>query len=178
MINSFLNKKNVYHLKIFLSILAILSFTRFIPHPPNFTSLIALAFYIPIFLGISYLPLLVICFVLTDLIIGFHSLTLFTWGSIIFIGLLSKSFKKNMFYRIGGTIFSCIIFFIVTNFGVWMFGNYDFTFNGLILCYFLAIPFFGNTILSSLICSVFMEIIYKYFFKNKNFKTAIFSHYN
>ena len=38
-------KKNIC-LGIFLA----LAISRFIPHPPNFTSLIALSFYIPVFL--------------------------------------------------------------------------------------------------------------------------------
>ena len=50
-------------LGIFLSLAA----SRFIPHPPNFTSLIALSFYVPALLGISYLPALLISFVITDL---------------------------------------------------------------------------------------------------------------
>ena len=62
--------------KISVGILLVLATSRFIPHPPNFTSLIALSFYVPTLLGIRYLPALIICFIITDLIIGFHSLTL------------------------------------------------------------------------------------------------------
>ena len=36
-----------------------LAISRFIPHPPNFTSLIALSFYVPVFLGITYIPYLI-----------------------------------------------------------------------------------------------------------------------
>ena len=84
-------------LKIFITIFLILASSRFIPHPPNFTSLIALSFYIPAILGLRYIPLLVIAFVITDFFIGFHSLTFFTWGSVIAIGLLSKYFAMNYF---------------------------------------------------------------------------------
>ena len=74
-------------IKISLGIFFALALSRFIPHPPNFTSLLALSFYIPAFLGISYLPILILSFIITDLFIGYHNVVLFTWGSIIFIGL-------------------------------------------------------------------------------------------
>ena len=80
------------YLKVFIGIFVALAVTRFIPHPPNFTSLLALSFYVPALLGVRYLPALLICFVLTDLVIGFHSVTFFTWGSVILIGLCSKFF--------------------------------------------------------------------------------------
>ena len=78
------------YLKISLGIFLTLAASRFIPHPPNFTSLIALSFYVPALLGLRYLPALVISFVITDLIIGFHSTVLFTWGSVLIIGIVSK----------------------------------------------------------------------------------------
>ena len=55
-----------------------LAASRFIPHPPNFTSLIALSFYIPALLGLRFLPALLLSFGLTDIIIGFHGTILFT----------------------------------------------------------------------------------------------------
>ena len=83
------------YFKISIGIFIALAASRFIPHPPNFTSLIALSFYVPALLGLSYLPVLVICFFLTDLIIGFHNVTFFTWGSMILIGFLSQFLRSN-----------------------------------------------------------------------------------
>ena len=79
------------YLKISIGIFLALAASRFIPHPPNFTSLIALSFYVPVFLGPNYILALILSFFLTDLIIGFHALTLFTWGSILIIGILSST---------------------------------------------------------------------------------------
>ncbi len=158
------------YFKITLGILLCLSVSRLIPHPPNFTSLIALSFYVPTLLGIRYLPALIICFIITDLIIGFHSLTLFTWGSVIIIGLISKFFKKSIYYRILGTLTGACLFFILTNFGVWMLGSYGYSFNGLISCYILAIPFFGNTVISTIIYALLIETVYKFFLDKKIFK--------
>ena len=63
------------YLKISLGIIAALAASRFIPHPPNFTSLLALSFYVPALLGARYIPVLLIGFVFTDLIIGFPTET-------------------------------------------------------------------------------------------------------
>ena len=145
---------------IFLALVA----SRLIPHPPNFTSLIALSFYIPALLGIRFLPALIICFGLTDLIIGFHGTILFTWGSVIIIGLISHKFIKGVLSRISGALIGAIIFFTITNFGVWSLGFYGYSLKGLLECYTLAIPFLGYTLISTLIFSVIIETVLKFKF--------------
>jgi len=147
------------YLKISIGIFAALAASRFVPHPPNFTSLLALSFYIPAILGIRFIPVLVASFVLTDLFIGFHSVALFTWGSIVLIGLFSKFFLANLKNRVSGALIGACLFFIITNFGVWSLGSYGYTVEGLITCYTLAIPFFGNTIVGTIIFSGIIECI-------------------
>ena len=156
------------YLKISVSVFLALSLSRFIPHPPNFTSLLALSFYVPALLGIRYLPVLLISFIITDLVIGLHEVTLFTWGSVILIGLGSKFFAKTILNRIFGSLFGACLFFIITNFGVWSLGSYGYTLEGLITSYILAIPFFGNTIVSTLIFSTLIELALKLGFNRNN----------
>ena len=139
-----------------------LAASRFIPHPPNFTSLLALSFYVPALLGIRYLPALVISFFITDLLIGYHSVTLFTWGSVILIGLSSRFFLSSLTTRVSGSLLGACIFFLITNFGVWSIGSYGYTIEGFILCYTLALPFFAYSILSTLAFSVIIETVYKF----------------
>ncbi|MDA7573477.1 hypothetical protein N8745_04365 [Candidatus Pelagibacter sp.] len=145
------------YIKISLGILLVLSASRFIPHPPNFTSLLALSFYIPAILGVRFIPALILSFAITDLIIGFHGVTLFTWGSVILIGFLSKFFIFNLTSRISGALIGASLFFLITNFGVWSLGSYGYTLEGLIVCYTLALPFFGNTLISTFIFSSIIE---------------------
>ena len=95
--------------------------------------------------------MLIISFIITDLILGFHSVTLFTWGSILLIGLMSKFFIANTKTRISGVLIGASLFFVITNFGVWLIGGYPKNIEGIILCYTMAIPFFGNTISMALI---------------------------
>ena len=124
---------------IFIALLA----SRLIPHPPNFTSLLALSFYVPVLLGLRYLPVLIISFAMTDLIIGYHSGVHWTWGSVMVIGLMSSYFNKNISFRLIGSLFGAFIFYLITNFGVWSSGMYGLTANGFIECYVLALPFFA-----------------------------------
>ena len=145
------------YLKISLGIFLGLAASRFIPHPPNFTSLLALSFYVPAILGIRFLPALIISFFITDLIIGFHGTALFTWGSVILIGLLSKFFISNITTRISGALIGASLFFLITNFGVWSLGSYGYTLEGLLACYTLALPFFGYTVISTIIFSAIIE---------------------
>ena len=149
------------YLKISVGIFLALAASRFIPHPPNFTTLLALSFYIPALLGARYLPSLIISFIITDLFIGFHSTALFTWGAVLFIGLLSKYFIKNITSRITGALAGACIFFIVTNFGVWSLGSYGYTLSGLLTCYTLAIPFFSYSLISTIVFSSIIEALYK-----------------
>ena len=151
------------YLKISIGIFIALAASRFVPHPPNFTSLLALSFYIPAMLGINYIPALLISFFITDLIIGMHNLTFFTWGSVILIGFISKYFSHTITKRSVGVFFGAIIFFVVTNFGVWSLGSYGYSVEGLIKCYVMAIPFFAHTLISTLVFSSIIEGINVFF---------------
>ena len=145
------------YLKTSVGIFIALAVSRFIPHPPNFTSLIALAFYVPFIFGVRFIPALIFSFILTDFFIGFHSTIVFTWGSLIIIGYITKYFLSNMITRISGSLFGALLFYIITNFGVWTTGVYGFEFSGLVASYTLAIPFFTYTIISTLIFSSVIE---------------------
>ena len=129
------------------------------PHPPNFTSLLALSFYVPAILGRKFLPALLISFIITDFIIGFHNVVFFTWGSVILIGIISKFFLKSIFSRLSGALMGAVIFFLFSNLGVWINGIYGYSLDGLILCYTMAIPFFSYSLISTLIFSLSLEMI-------------------
>ena len=160
------------YLKFSLGIFLVLAASRFIPHPPNFTSLIALSFYVPLIFGTIYIPIVLTSFVITDIFIGFHSTLFFTWGSVVLIGLFSKFFTSlNLIFRIFGATSGALIFFIISNFGVWLSGGYGYTYSGLIECYFLAIPFFYNTLISTIIYAFLIESIF--FIYKKKFQTKI-----
>ena len=146
---------------ICLGIFLALAVSRFVPHPPNFTSLIALSFYVPAIFGRQYIPAVILSFAITDLVIGYHYGTFFTWGSVLLIGLISNYFGKTLIKRLSGALVGAIIFFIVTNFGVWISGMYEYSLNGIISCYTAAIPFFAYSAISTILFSFLIEIFYK-----------------
>ena len=155
-----------------ISLILILVFARLIPHPPNFTPIIAVALISGYFfknINLSLLILLV-AMLLSDLFIGFYENMIFVYASLflitfIFHKISNKINFKNLFiYGFVGSI----IFFIVSNFGVWALGSpgvhdiaYEKSLSGLIQCYILAIPFFGNTFLSTVIFAYPAIFIYK-----------------
>lgn len=145
-----------------LLIVALVAFVvlfRLIPHPANFAPVGALAllggFVLPRKHAV-WLPLSAMA--ISDLIIGTHNLMLWTWGSFALIAFLSSAYASKR--SIGapavfvGAIGSGLLFFIVTNFGVWlMSGMYTPTVSGLIQCYYNALPFFRNTLLGDVFFS-------------------------
>ncbi len=135
-----MNRNLVIIALIFLAVVS-----RILPHPPNFTPIAGmalfavnrfsnkkLAFSLPIF-----------CMVVTDVFIGFHSITPFVYLSIIGISCIGYFSKKINNLAI---LKSSLLFFGISNFGVWLLG-YPNTMAGFISCYTLALPFFINTVL-------------------------------
>ncbi len=165
---------NILKKEIFpISLILILAFARLIPHPPNFTPIIAVAIVSGYFfknLNLSILTLLV-AMLISDLFIGFYENMIFVYVSLLiitftFYKISNKINFKNLFvYGFAGSL----IFFIISNFGVWALGSpgldnlpYEKSLAGLIECYIFAIPFFGNTFLSTLIFAYPAIFIYKF----------------
>jgi len=80
----------------------------------------------------------------------------------VFIGRLVLSEKRTAFRLGGAVITSATLFFIVSNFGTWLTGMlYPITLTGLIECYVLAIPFYGNTLLGDVFYAVVLFGIFE-----------------
>ena len=144
--------------KIVLLIIIFGIICRLIPHPPNFSPVTAIA----LFGGLNFsdkriafsIPLVVLFF--SDLILGISMINLFVYTgflTIVFLGTKIKSIK------FGNIILSSFIFFLISNFGVWIIG-YPKNIEGLILCYTMAIPFFGYSIAGDL----FFGYLFKFSF--------------
>ena len=143
---------------ILISFISII-ISRLLPHPPNFTSTIAVAFYLPALFGTKFIIVALSAFIISDIILGLHSLVFFTWGSLFLIAYIAKYFQK-FYFRIFGVSLSCIIFFLVSNFGVWALGDlYIKNLEGLILCYTMAIPFLQSSLIGTIIFSTLIEFL-------------------
>jgi hypothetical protein len=148
------------------------AFSRIAPHPMNFAPIAAIALFSGAYLGKKYALIVPIAaMLLSDIFIGFYSGIEWVYGSfilIVFVGFwLKKRFEgagagKKTAYIAGTTLVSSILFFIITNFGVWTSGMmYEMSFKGLIQCYAMAIPFFRNTLASDLIYAGVMFVVYE-----------------
>ena len=155
-----------------IGLILILALARLIPHPPNFTPIIAVAIVSGYFfknLNFS-LIILLIAMLISDLFIGFYENVFFVYASLLLITFIFHKISKKINFK-NLFVFSfagSLIFFIISNFGVWILGSpgldnlpYDKNLNGLIECYILAIPFFGNTFLSTVIFSYPAIFIYR-----------------
>ena len=161
-------KKEIFPIALIL----ILALARLIPHPPNFTPIIAVAIMSGYFfknINLSFLTL-VVAMLIGDLFIGFYENMIFVYASLLLITFVfykisnKINFKSLFIYGFIGSL----IFFIISNFGVWALGSpgvydivYEKNLNGLVECYILAIPFFGNTFLSTVIFAYPAIFIYK-----------------
>ena len=148
----------------FLFILGILALGRIIPHPPNFTPILATAIYTPYMINDKWIAVLIplSAMFIADIIIGFHPYMLWVYGAIGISTLLSYwSMRFNKKYIQLGVmaILSSILFFIITNFAVWaIWDYYPKTIDGLIICYIKAIPFFQNTLLGTIIYTAIITL--------------------
>ena len=142
-------KINRTHFIVGIIIIAILS--RLIPHPPNFTPVTAVALFSIINFKNKYIAISIpiICLFVSDLILGISLINLFVYFSFILISGIGYLFGK---INLKSILLSSLIFFFVTNFGVWLIG-YPKTLEGFITCYIAAIPFFGWTVAGDLFYS-------------------------
>ena len=145
-------------LKSLLFFVGLLILSRLIPHPPNFTPLLAGAVFLPFLLKdktlIVALPL--VCLFISDLIIGFHNVMLWTYGAFFIIGITVINFSKlNLKSLLGLSLAGPTFFYLITNFGVWLSSStYAKDVYGLLECYVLALPFYGNSLFSTLLFSL------------------------
>ena len=129
---------------------------RFLPHPANFAPIGAIAIFSGLYLPRKWaivLPLAAMFF--SDLFIGFYNLPIMfsVYGSLAMMGVIGLWIRKNkkLSTVLGGTILGSVIFYLLTNGAVWAFGSlYPPTAAGLLQSYYMAIPFFRNSLLGDL----------------------------
>ena len=160
----------------FIFFILLLALSRIIPHPPNFTPILASSIMAPLLIkdrvyGVA-LPILAVF--ISDIIIGFHSYQLAVYFSLIVISSITPM-KKNYLYLGSMAIGSSIWFYLITNFAVWsMSSMYPKTIEGILSCYVLALPFLTSTLVSALLFTFLItwssEILSSL---NKNFKKLL-----
>ncbi|MGE9616445.1 MAG: DUF6580 family putative transport protein [Solitalea-like symbiont of Acarus siro] len=166
----FANKK-LFQINNFDSVLLLVSIgvaARIIPLPPNFTPIGSITLFVAIVsprLPALCVPILIM--LVSDYIRGFNPIWYVYVAFIIitFIGFLFKGRFNSSLSILSVSLASSLSFFIITNFGVWVTSNfYSKDLSGLAECYYLAIPFFWNTLISTLL---FRTIIFGLYYRLK-----------
>ena len=124
---NFINRNKTFFLKnlkldIFpFSIILILVFSRLIPHPPNFTPIIAAAVMSSYLFKNIYISSIVLLFSMfvSDLLIGMYSNFFIIYLSLLLIIFLCSKISKNLSFKklLLLSFISALIFFLITNFG-------------------------------------------------------------
>ncbi len=146
---------------VIASLIIAAAFARLIPHLPNFTPVAALALFGGALISRKYLAVLVplAAMLLSDIVLGFHNYMWAVYASMLVtvgIGFLIKN-RTGVVSVTLGALASSLVFFLVTNFAVWMMTPaYSNDFSGLLTCYVAGIPFFRNEILGNLFYSALL----------------------
>ena len=167
---------SIYHRKyqnyiLPIILILVLSFSRLIPHPWNFTPVLAVGIFSGFYFKQFYLGLfiVIVSMFLGDLYLGFHSTMFFTYISLavaVILGLYIKHFKFTEILVTGLT--SSICFFLITNFGAWLtLEMYEKNLAGLFQSYVMAIPFFHNTLISTLLYLAILKLLFSFSVKKK-----------
>ena len=169
-------KKNINSVILLASAILALSFARLIPHPWNFSPMIAAGIFAGFYFRHFYLGsfVIILSMFLGDLFLGFHNTMFFTYLSlaiVVLVGLYLKNLKfTNILY---GTLASSIVFFIIANLGAWLtLEMYSKDINGLVQSYTMAIPFFHNTLISTFVYLYIFKTLFEFALKKKILKNS------
>lgn len=169
------------NIRFALALIALAALTRLLPHPHNFTPIGAIALF-----GAAYFhrqrALLLVPFAalfLSDLAINnliysdlyggkfvlFSSFwNYISFGAAMLIGYAWLSGKVNLPRVFGASLSASAVFFLVSNFSVWIgSGMYPANLVGLLACYTAGIPFLGNTVMGDLFFSAALFGAYEWF---------------
>ena len=146
---------NNARLAVLLSAIVAAAALRLVPHPPNFSPIDAMALFSGAYLGrraIAFVAPLA-ALLLSDMVLGFYRGMPTVYATVALIVVIGwwLSSRRTPLRIAGAAIASSVTFFLLTNFGMWLFsGFYPLTTAGLAACYVAAIPFFQNTVAGDL----------------------------
>ena len=110
-----------------VGLIALAAASRLLPHPPDFTPLAALALFGGAYFSDRRLAFAVplVALLLTDLLLGLHDTMPFVYLGFVATVLIGFALRGRV--RVlpvaAAAVLSSVLFFAITNFGVWMVGN-------------------------------------------------------
>jgi hypothetical protein len=146
---------------VLIGMIAAAALSRLLPHPPNMTSVTAIALFGGAYFADRRLAFLMPCvgLLLSDMVLGFYAhmeVIYLTFALIVCFGFWLRN-RQTAASIAGAALASSVMFFTVTNFATWALGSlYPKTIDGLVACYVAGIPFFQNTLLGDLFFSALL----------------------
>ena len=125
---------------------------RFLPLAPNFTPILAIAFFAGSRISKTWVAYAIpfTALLLSDVVLGMYpGMALVYIPFLIMVALGAKVAQKGVGAHFLAGSMGAVIFFLISNFGVWAYtGMYPKTLEGLMACYAMGLPFFKNTFAS------------------------------
>ena len=133
------------------ALILLLSVSRLIPHPPNFTPLATMAILSGCLSSQLRTGLVIplAALLLSDVLLGLHSSMVFVYGAFVIITLscrwlLTKLTISSVSLSV---IWATAVFFLISNFGAWLSHDmYPSTMAGLGMAYIAGLPFLVNSL--------------------------------
>jgi hypothetical protein len=130
--------------------------SRAVPHPWNFTPMVAVALFGGARLPRWWIAALAVlgCLALGDIVIGVFPYEGMAWvyGSMAAVVAIGHAVRdRGMLGALLGALAGGALFFAITNFAVWTGALYPHSAHGLLDCYTAALPFYRNQIAGDLL---------------------------
>ncbi len=155
-----------------LTILVLIGlFSRLVTHEWNFTAIGAISILAGLLISNKYLKFAVPIFamLLSDIFIGFHNTMFFVYLGFVLMTVLSTQFKdsKPVQKLFLAPLASSLVFFFVSNFGVWFMGagtanSYPKNMSGLMECFMMGVPFYRAQFLADMILTPVLFFTFSY----------------
>ena len=143
---------NSERLALGLIVVGVLS--RLVPHPPNVTAVVGASLLAACGIRNLWVAALVpvAIMALSDIVLGWHSGALFTYAGMLAATFIGRGLIHQLSaVRLGtAAVLSSAVFFVISNFGVWVGGYYGYSLEGLVACYVAAIPFWGYSLIGDI----------------------------
>lgn len=147
------------NIRFFLFLAGALFLFRIVPHPPNFTPVIAATVFAAC-AGQRFwetMAVVLLAMFVSDLFLGLHAGMLWVYASLALVFVTSRYMSLLASTLIGPTVF-----FVSSNFAVWLSGWYPMTLEGLIACYVAAIPFYATSLTATVFYVILFKIMQRY----------------
>ncbi len=135
---------------------------RFLPHPPNVSPVAAISLFAGAYFLDRRLAFIVplLAMLLSDTVLGFHSTMAYVYGAFVLTVMIGFWLRhhRSITHITLATVGASLLFFAITNFGVWASGLHGYAMDpqSLMQTYIAGIPFLQNSLLGNLFFAVLL----------------------